>query len=313
MREGGVHAAVAMTLFRSVVWRAAGLLAPLVEQSPVVRSLIRHARFPGRGTIVSRLRGERMPAASIIARCGGLLFDLDLRDDVQRAIYFNAYDRADLDAVLPRVHSGGTCLDVGANVGFYTLHLARRVGTRGRVYAFEPDARLANMIERNCRLNGFEQIVKVHRVAISDSAGIARFYRSTPGHSGWGSLVEFADIADSVDEVPTATLDSILGAERVGVVDLMKMDIEANELEGLAGARDTLRAGRIHHVLIEFNGVRLAERGRTLDEMVALFADVGYQASGWAPHVIEACRNGRTNPASICLNLLFSLERSVGR
>lgn len=298
-----------MKLIRTIALSVARLLKPVIERSSLAREVLRSARFPGRGLIVSVLDGTGMPNERIVARCGQLLFDLDLRDDVQRSIYFNAYDRADLEMALALVPEGGTCFDVGANVGYYTLHLAAKVGTRGRVYAFEPDAANANLIERNCVLNGLEHIVKVHRKAVSAEVGVARFYRSGPGHSGWGSLVEFPDIVDAVIEVPTTSLDEVVRAEKIERVALMKMDIEANEFEGLAGAARSLTDGRIQNVLIEFNGIRLAERGRKLDEMLELFETHGYQPAGTSPGIITSCRSGATDSTTICLNLLFTHDR----
>jgi FkbM family methyltransferase len=274
------------------------------ESSAILAGALRRARFKGRCRIVNAMRRVPRPPAGSIT-CGGVRLDLDLTDDVQRAIYYECYETRDRDLILPLVPSGGTCLDVGANVGYYTLHFAKRVGPRGRVFAFEPDPRNAARLRRNIALNGFDSFASVMEAAVSDRDGRATLHRSEDAHSGWGSLTAHVRETSAV-EVPVTTLDSFLRAERLDRVHLLKVDVEGSEIELLRGARRSLESRLIAHLFIEFNGVRLAERGLGLREFLEPLEAAGYLPA--APHVelVRRMARGEVPPHTVWPNLLFT-------
>ena len=84
---------------------------------------------------------------------------------------------------------GMTVMDIGANVGLFTLVAAHQVGTTGRVHAFEPTPELAAHILRNLKLNGLENVA-VNPIAVSDDAGHATLHFAQPGDPGENSLVD---------------------------------------------------------------------------------------------------------------------------
>ena len=89
-----------------------------------------------------------------------------------REIALGSYETPVQKALLDNVAAGGVVYDIGANVGFFSLLAARRVGPQGRVYALEPVARNAAAIERSARLNGFGAI-EVFAKAAGAASGIA--------------------------------------------------------------------------------------------------------------------------------------------
>ena len=138
-------------------------------------------------------------------------------------------------------------LDVGANIGYFTLLLAARCR---RVRAFEPHPLLRRGLTENVELLGTaRRNVTVDARAVSDRTGIARL--SIPAEFSvdptGASLAANAD-AVAVDEVPTVRLDEVLGGTAVGV---MKLDVEGHEAAALTGASEALAAGRIRDLLFE--------------------------------------------------------------
>ena len=246
-------------------------------------------------------------AREITADCQGIWFRLDLRDDVQREIYFNIYEQEDLQQTLDLIPSGGTCIDVGANNGAVALRLAKKVGKLGVVHALEPDPAILARLETNCRLNGFESFMKCHPLAASNVNGSVAFYGSDPRHSGWGSLARFADIAVDSRTVKTVTLDSFLAEQRIRSVDFLKVDVEAHEPELLEGARGSLMAKVFRYILIEFNGIRLAQRGKSLADVVTPLAAAGYRATRFRAELLQKMQDGLVAPESICTNFLFEI------
>src|SRR3989442_7232326 len=79
-------------------------------------------------------------------------------------------------AFVERIEEGMTVFDIGAHIGLFTLGAAKRVGRRGRVYAFEPSPETAEVLERHVRLNGWQNRVEVVRAVVSDVDGVVPFY-----------------------------------------------------------------------------------------------------------------------------------------
>ena len=130
---------------------------------------------------------------------------------------------------------GGVVLDVGANVGYYTLLASVLVGDGGVVHAFEPEPRNAEFLRHHLRVNGVRNVT-VQQAAVSDRAGTARFEFGSG--SGTGHLGESGTL-----EVRTLRLDDYC-AEHGLVPTAIKIDVEGAEMSVLFGARDTLARHR---------------------------------------------------------------------
>src|SRR6266567_433264 len=244
-------------------------------RSEIVARIIRHLNFRGKGRIVQRIRTDSLDR-EVSAMCGGVRFRLDLHDDLQREIYFNVFERSELRQALKLIPMSGTCLDIGANNGVFALQFARKVGANGLVHAFEADPYVYSRLLVNTQLNNFESVLKCHQLAVSNVNGPVTFYKSGRHHTGWGSLEKFTDIAEQTATVQSITLDDFLARERIRRVDFLKVDIEAYEPELLEGARDSLQNQVFRYVLIEFKGIRLAERGKSLEDFLEPILGNGY-------------------------------------
>ncbi|MEO6259373.1 MAG: FkbM family methyltransferase [Thermoanaerobaculia bacterium] len=131
-----------------------------------------------------------------------------------------------------RLHAGAVVLDIGANVGFFTLLASRMVGSAGHVYAFEPLPRNLRFLERHIQLNEVTN-VSVEALAIAAASGEARFQIAP--HASMGSLSDGGEL-----QVETASLDDLLGEHRIATPQFIKMDIEGAEGEALRGAAKLL-------------------------------------------------------------------------
>jgi FkbM family methyltransferase len=139
---------------------------------------------------------------------------------------------------------GMTVYDIGANLGFYCVILARLVGPTGRVVAFEPLPDNARWIAHNAKLNAFEQI-EVRCEALGHGQGKAEFIVSEK--SMWGKLAAAGPApADAVGRITVVlmNLDTLVSAGAIAPPSLMKIDVEGAEVDVLTGATDTLRRSR---------------------------------------------------------------------
>jgi FkbM family methyltransferase len=133
------------------------------------------------------------------------------------------------------VAAGTTVLDIGANLGGYTVLLAQWVGPAGRVHAFEPAPGAREGLLRHIRLNDVGDRVEVHAEAMSAGTGRARF--RAVGLQGDNRLV--AGTGDAGIEVGTTSIDEFCRAHDVRP-GFIKMDVEGAELDALRGARATI-------------------------------------------------------------------------
>src|ERR1700739_2290572 len=121
---------------------------------------------------------------------------------------------------------GKTFVDVGANLGIYTLAASRIVGPSGRVIAFEPSLESFPILKENISLNAFENVVAV-RVALSDKTGEAFLYHGSD--AGKNALGSDPCAEPKGEAVATQSLDEALQQLSVETVDVIKMDVEGAE------------------------------------------------------------------------------------
>jgi FkbM family methyltransferase len=173
---------------------------------------------------------DRLPGDRLVCRFpGGESVRLSARF---RQVTWNAEEYS---AFRQDVKDRDLVLDVGANLGAYTLLFAQWAGSAGHVYAFEPAPEARQGLERHISLNGLDERTTVVASAMSDRDGLARF--SAAGPRGDNRLT--GDDGKPSIEVPTTSIDAF--RERLPrSPGLIKIDVEGAELHVLRGARTTI-------------------------------------------------------------------------
>jgi len=169
------------------------------------------------------------------------------------------------------VRPGATVLDVGANVGAYTMLFARWVGASGQVVAFEPAPASSAGLREHLRLNGLSDRVEIVEAAVSDRAGSAAF--NSDGVSGANALVAGAADPGAIT-VATTSLDAFC-ADRGLRPSVVKVDVEGGELDVLRGGRRVLATPGLH-AFLEFHPAIWAARGIARAAIEAELAGQGF-------------------------------------
>jgi len=150
---------------------------------------------------------------------------------------------------------GDTCVDAGAHMGHYALHMASLVTSKGRVIAFEPQPQYFTMIGDSIRLNNFDDFVSVDSRALWNRSGESlKFYLSqNPHNSGHSSLVNHGVHLSENHTIQVRTIRLSDYLERAGTKEckLLKVDVERAELQVLQGASEFLRDGRVDFIILE--------------------------------------------------------------
>lgn len=155
------------------------------------------------------------------------------------------YEEKTLKFILNHLSNGGVFVDVGANIGGYTVRAAKVA----RVYAFEPDPRNFKLLELNVKINKIESNVKAFQKAVGGYLGKAKLTLSNfhGRHSLLHTHVKSQQQKYSIIDVDMVTLDYILAAEEY--IDIIKIDVEGAEPLVLKGASNILKKTNI--VIIE--------------------------------------------------------------
>ncbi len=142
----------------------------------------------------------------------------------------------------------GLCvLDIGANIGYYALMEASRVGESGQVYAVEPVPHNMQVLEDNIGLNDYRNIETFNQ-AMGDSDSTLSMYISD--HPNWCSFYPSGSVIGQI-EVPVSRLDTFLQGKRRP--DIIRMDVEGYEYEIFSGMPELLASGAPLRLFIEFH------------------------------------------------------------
>jgi FkbM family methyltransferase len=224
------------------------------------------------GSLAARLfEAGVLPAGRrTVATRHGFSMSLDLRQLVDREIYCQGVWEPLETKLFARVlRPGDHVVDVGANIGWFSLLAARLVGPAGRVHSFEANRATFDLLQTNLALNACTNIT-AHCVAVGEENGLARIAPREAGNAG-ADGVELA--SSGVDTVPLVRLDAVLGEARLR---LIKLDIEGWEAKALRGAEGLLRRGDAPDLVFEFTPEFLSAAGDDPRELVAWLEGLGY-------------------------------------
>ena len=167
------------------------------------------------------------------------------------------------------IRPGQTVIDIGAHIGYFTRLAARQTGKSGRVIAFEADSENFKFLEHNTKR--FDNVVREQR-AIGDTKGTISFYH-VRGSTGCHSTVPQENSEHY--EVPATTLDTYCSEHDIGVVDVIKMDIEGGEWKALQGMSTILNQEHLQ-LVFEYNPEALERAGIVPKEILALLHEHGF-------------------------------------
>jgi FkbM family methyltransferase len=169
----------------------------------------------------------------------------------------------------------GNYVDVGTNIGVVASSMATQLGTRGKVFAFEPSPDTMRLAASTVALNGLDNVT-LFNAAVSDSDGELVF-QTTPGNSAiasprrhnFGLLNEWQEVT-----VPAVRLDTLHAAGELEGVTLLKIDVEGHELSVLQGATGFIGAA-LPTVVYEYTPVAARDNGWSEQDSMALISGAG--------------------------------------
>lgn len=179
--------------------------------------------FPRRPypVLAGPLRGARFILGSFAGDGGGA------------SVFFNLSEQEQLSAFAGVLKPGYCVLDIGANVGFYSVLAAKKIAPNGRVFAFEPVRRNADFLRRHIAINGADNILVIESACGRESGETVFF--SGP-NAAMGSL---CPVGGSSFRVEVVSIDDFVESRNIQP-DVMKIDVEGAEYDVICGAEKTI-------------------------------------------------------------------------
>ncbi|MET7679102.1 FkbM family methyltransferase [Streptomyces sp. NPDC005423] len=265
------------------------------------RRYVRHA--PGsfaKSLLAARFLDPRLrdrPRRRVVETRSGALFAVDTEDLIQRYLYlFGVWEPHMTSWLQRRLRPGDCFVDVGANVGAFSVLAAQLVGAQGRVVAVEASPVFHERLLRQARLNGFDTIRAVN-AAVSDRAETLTFVLASSHNTGANSIVPYEGPAESTFRAGARPLPELLEPAELAAARVIKIDVEGAEgavVRGLAPVLHRLRPDA--EITVEVSPDRMTQLGYSVRQLLGTMTDAGFRVyrlpNDYAPASYPAALSG---------------------
>ena len=184
------------------------------------------------------------------------------------------HEKATTDLFKKTVKNGDVVVDLGANIGYFSLLASRLTGSQGKVFSFEPEPRNYSYLQKNIELNNYKQN-QAFQKAVSDKDGVTELFicdYDTGHHTinrqdGIEAYSRGRTIKEESIEIETVTLDNFL-KEKTDKVDVIKMDVEGAEELALSGMDVVLKNNIGLKMFLEFFPLLIEKMGSNPREFI---------------------------------------------
>lgn len=172
------------------------------------------------------------------------------------------------------IKPGMTVVDIGANVGYYTLLAAKLLDGKGKVYAFEPDPANYVLLKKNILSNKLEKLAEPFNLAVGSVEKKNNFFI---GRSTGSSLFKVPDSSEETVSVELIPLDKFFRERNWPAVNLIKIDVEGAESFVLEGMTDLAERNNGLKLVIELNPSCLEPAGISPQQLLVALAGIGFK------------------------------------
>ncbi len=197
-------------------------------------------------------------------------------DPIGRAIFYDGqWETAVISHFAKHLKPGDVVLDVGANIGQFTVVAASKVGPTGKVFAVEAGSSAFSILSRNIEENQFTNVQPLH-LAAWDSETMLHLGGVSEDMLGWGKVQHESNTG--TEAIQARPLDAVLQELHCDHVDVIKIDIEGAERKALEGMKGLIASKPPRLIYCEIANNHDAY-GSSADQLVSFFTSRGY--TGW--------------------------------
>ncbi|WP_297985978.1 FkbM family methyltransferase [uncultured Chryseobacterium sp.] len=203
-----------------------------------------------------------------------ILLDVNLGDWIQQQVYFlGDYEREEIDYLCQNLRPGNTFIDIGANIGLYTLNAAEIVGENGKVFAFEAFPANFDKLQHHLKLNNFMNVTAENLAISSERCFLEIYYDKQFNNSGMASA--YLKNTSLKQEVQATSLDEYVQEKKISAIHFIKIDIEGGEYNAVVGMQNVLKRFK-PTLLVEVNPETLAKSGKGEGDLIDLLSSLHY-------------------------------------
>ncbi|MGW2256715.1 FkbM family methyltransferase [Streptomyces sp. NPDC001780] len=245
----------------------------------------------GKAVLVGRYLNPRLmqhPRRRVVSSRFGARFAVDTQDLIQRYLYlFGVWEPHMTRWLQSRLKPGDAFIDVGANIGYYSVLASGLVGSAGRVVAIEASPDFHQRAVQHVRLNDCRN-VRALNAAVSDSRKKLTFVLASSANMGANSIVPYDGPAESSFEIDAVPLTELLEPDDIARARVIKIDVEGAEgpvVRGMEPLLDSLRPDV--EISVEVTPDRMALLGDSAEELLRTMREHGFHvyrlANDYAP------------------------------
>ncbi len=197
--------------------------------------------------------------------------------NLSQELYCYGFEEAEIRFFRSYLKPGDQVLDVGANIGLFSLIASESVTSSGKVFAFEPSPQTYAWLKENIDANVLQN-VETNKLALSDRNGNIDFFVSAEGFDAFNSIIRPSKGDNYKKEsVPTLTLDEFLRSKQLaGKIRFIKIDVEGFEIPLLEGGREELSSAQAPDLIVEFTESNARNAGTTCADLYDKITGFGY-------------------------------------
>ncbi len=262
-----------MTKLKSILFKVLNKIYILLSRLGVNRNT------PGAFKLYNFLFRSFWPYQNIIEVQGSKMYinikDLNMQQTFQGYASHRIHEKSTTDLFKKTVKKGNTVVDLGANIGYFSLLAARLVGENGKVYSFEPEPRNFSYLKKNIEINNYNNVT-ANQKAVSDRKGTTKLF-ICPYDTGHHTINRYDGIEaykrgrvinkKECIEIETVTLDDFFKG-RENEIDVIKMDVEGAVALALAGMDNILKTNNKLKMFVEFFPLLIEKMGSSPREFI---------------------------------------------
>jgi len=214
---------------------------------------------------------------------------LDLYDWLPQLMFiWGDIERAATACFRRLLKPGMVFVDIGANIGYYSLMASKLVGSSGKVFSFEPWSRNRSILEENINLNNLSNITIIPKAVSNEEIDNVKIYLPKNDNCGMPSLkkVNEENYTDDFEITGTTTFQNFLNTYKPGRIDVIKIDVEGSELNVLKGMSASLADKNFNPVilmeLMEFSLVNFSASVKDIIDYLAGFDFKAYKIDNFS-------------------------------
>lgn len=240
----------------------------------------------------------------------GQYLKVDLSSTVGRSIYLRGfYEVAVEKYIRENLKPGDVFIDIGANVGYFTIIASGIVGKKGEVHSFDPHKNVNALLSESIQRNGYKNI-KLNKKALSDKEEYLSFVALKNSAFSW-TLPVGKQTRESEEKVSAIPLDKYASSQIKRPLSMIKIDVEGAEVNVLRGAREVL-SDNDPAIILEAQDWSLERFGNSIDDIFICLNELGYSAYDLAGAEISNADVARKHLKSFTVqNLVFKKDNVI--